>query len=284
MVEFWDTVSGFLGAGRPVRRRGRADSLNPRGRHPHRLRRFRGQCQLHDQHLPPTSREQVNAGPATHFLISTRHQPRPTAGTAFNFTVTAEDAYNNTATAYTGTVHFTSSDGQAVLPVNSTLTSGTGTFSVTLKTAGSQTLTATDTATSSITGASAAITVSPAAASPLRRQRPPGSVAASTAFDFTVTALDPYNNTATAYAGTVQFTSTDASATLPANSTLTSGVGTFTVTLFSAGNRTVTATDTATHQHHRHQRHHRRQPDRRPDLRRHRAGSGHRRARRSASP
>ena len=39
-----------------------------------------------------------------------------TAGVAGSFTVTAEDAYGNRATGYTGTVRFTSSDGQAALP------------------------------------------------------------------------------------------------------------------------------------------------------------------------
>ena len=47
-----------------------------------------------------------------------------TAGTAFNFTVTALDSANSTATGYTGTVHFTTSDGQAVLPADATLTNG----------------------------------------------------------------------------------------------------------------------------------------------------------------
>jgi Galactose oxidase, central domain len=56
-------------------------------------------------------------------------------------------------------VHFTSTDGQAALPANSTLMSGTGTFSVTLKTAGGQTITATDAATASITGTSNSIDV-----------------------------------------------------------------------------------------------------------------------------
>ena len=51
-----------------------------------------------------------------------------TGGTPFNFTVTALDPFNNTATGYGGTVHFTSSDGAAALPANSTLTNGTGTF------------------------------------------------------------------------------------------------------------------------------------------------------------
>ena len=36
-----------------------------------------------------------------------------TAGVSQSFTVTAKDAYGNTATGYTGTVHFTSSDVQA---------------------------------------------------------------------------------------------------------------------------------------------------------------------------
>jgi len=67
-----------------------------------------------------------------------------TGGTAFNFTVTAQDQFNNTATSYGGTVHFTSSDGAAVLPANSTLTNGTGTFAATLNTGGNQTITATD--------------------------------------------------------------------------------------------------------------------------------------------
>src|SRR5262249_59305571 len=79
-------------------------------------------------------------------------------------TVTALDQFNNVAAGYGGTVAFTSSDGQAVLPANYTFTTadaGVHTFSggVTLKTTGSQTVTATDTATSSITG-SATVTVS----------------------------------------------------------------------------------------------------------------------------
>ncbi len=164
------------------------------------------------------------------------------AGTAFNFTVTALDAYNNTATGYTGTVHFTSSDGQAVFGANNvTLNNGVGTFSVTLKTAGSQTLTATDTTTSTIVGTSTAITVRPIAASHFAVSGPIG-ITAGTAFGVTVTALDPYNNTVTGDDGFVQISSSAASATLPANAALTQGVGTFPVVLFTAGNETVTAT------------------------------------------
>ena len=75
------------------------------------------------------------------------------------FTVTPQDQFNNTATGYSGTVHFTSSDTQAVLPADTALTNGTGTFSATLKTAGTQTIIVTDSVTSTITGASGNISV-----------------------------------------------------------------------------------------------------------------------------
>jgi hypothetical protein len=180
--------------------------------------------------------------PATHFLVSA--PASATAGVAFNFTVTALDQFNNTATGYAGTVHFTSSDGQAVLPANTTLTNGSGAFSATLKTAGSQTITATDTVDSSITGTSNPIAVSAAAATHFAVSAP-ASASSGVAFNFTVTALDQFNNTATAYAGTVHFTSTDGQAVLPANTTLTNGSGAFSATLKTAGNQTITATDTA---------------------------------------
>ena len=43
-----------------------------------------------------------------------------TAGSAFTVTVTARTVSDNVATGYTGTVHLTSTDGQAVLPADST--------------------------------------------------------------------------------------------------------------------------------------------------------------------
>src|SRR6202030_1541018 len=82
-----------------------------------------------------------------------------TAGSTFNFIVTALTAANTTATGYTGTVHFTSNDGKAVLPANSALLNGVMTLPAVLNTAGAQTITATDTVTASITGTSGTITV-----------------------------------------------------------------------------------------------------------------------------
>ena len=183
----------------------------------------------------------VNPAAATHLGVGA--PPSATAGNAFNVTVTALDQFNNTATGYTGTVHFTSTDGQAVLPTNSTLASGVGTFSVTLKTAGGRTVTATDTVTGSITGTSASITVNPASATHFTVGAPASSTAGS-GFSVTVTALDAFNNTATGYSGTVVFTSSDAQAVLPGNSPLASGAGTVSATLKTAGAQSVIATDT----------------------------------------
>jgi subtilisin-like proprotein convertase family protein len=103
----------------------------------------------------------IMVGPAAASRLAVSAPTGVTAGTPFSVIVTARDAYGNTATGYTGTVHFTSTDGQVVLPANSNLLNGTGTFGVTLATAGIQTLTATDTANGTLTG-NATISVGPA--------------------------------------------------------------------------------------------------------------------------
>jgi hypothetical protein len=157
--------------------------------------------------------------------------------------VTALDGNNSIVTSYAGTVHFTISDGVALVPVNSTLTSGVGTFSTTLKTAGNQTVTATDTVAASITGTSNTIGVSAAAATHFAIAAP-AAVTAGSVFSFTVTGLDQFGNTATNYAGTVHFTSSDGTAVLPGNSSLTNGTGALSATLKAGGNQTITATDT----------------------------------------
>jgi hypothetical protein len=187
-----------------------------------------------------TSSVAVQAAAATHFRVIAPGSA--TAGAPCNVTVTALDAFNNTATAYNGAVHLKSSDGQAVFPANPTLSNGIGAFSVTLATAGKQTITATDTQSSSITGTSGSVVVSAAAAAHFTVIAP-GSTVAGHAFVFTVTAQDRFNNTATAYNGTVHFTSSDGQAALPANTKLTNGTGAFNATLATAGNQTITATD-----------------------------------------
>ena len=78
----------------------------------------------------------------------------------------------------------------------------------------------------------------------------PAAMGAGDAADATVTAYDANYNVATGYRGTVHFTATDGTATLPLNYTFTSGdagVHTFAhgVTLHTVGSQTVTLTDVA---------------------------------------
>ncbi|HYI00011.1 S8 family serine peptidase, partial [Hyalangium sp.] len=74
---------------------------------------------------------------------------------------------------------------------------------------------------------------------------PSPSPAGSTA-TFTVTALDAVGQTATSYAGSASFTSSDAQAVLPAPATFTAGVASDVAISFrTLGTQSVTATDTA---------------------------------------
>ena len=187
----------------------------------------------------------VNPGTAATFTVSGCTSP-VTAGTPCTMTVTAKDASANVATGYTGMVHLTSSDPAAVLPANATLTNGVGTFTVTLKTVGTHSITATDTVTASITGAQTGIVVNPGAATSLVVNSFPSTITAGISGTVTVTAKDANGNTVIGYASTVHFTSSDPAAVLPANATLTNGVGTFTVTLKTPGTQSITATDTVT--------------------------------------
>jgi hypothetical protein len=285
----------------------------------------------------------IGVGSATKLVITSI--PSSTiAGSAMSVTVTAEDTAGNTATSYGGSVSITSSDGAAILPGAATLTSGVKTFSVTLKTAGSKTITASDgtfttsaatvtvnpgaydvtqstvvaslsslnsgstltvtltakdssgntnptglpaigsiaftstsvggtgtygavanpsagvytaTFTAANAGAitlgatisavavsnNASVTIGAGGATKLVITSAPPSSTAGSAISITVTAEDAAGNTATTYAGSVSITSSDGAAILPTASTLTSGVKTFSVTLKTAGSKTVTADD-----------------------------------------
>jgi hypothetical protein len=104
----------------------------------------------------------VNAvGAVTHFGIITGDFAL--AGSPVQVKVVALDANNQIVAGYTGTVHFTSGDGSAVLPADYTFVAGdhgSHVFSVTFNTTGKETLTATDKAASSITGQTQVLVVS----------------------------------------------------------------------------------------------------------------------------
>ena len=110
--------------------------------------------------LPVSNGNAVAAGAATHFSVVA--PVSVTAGISATGTVIALDSNNNIATGYTGTVHFTSTDGAWVPPTDYPFVAadnGAKTFTFTLKTLGSQTITATDKATGSINGSSNSISV-----------------------------------------------------------------------------------------------------------------------------
>jgi CSLREA domain-containing protein len=73
----------------------------------------------------------------------------------------------------------------------------------------------------------------------------PASVTAGAQLNVTVTAEDSAGNTVTNYSDAVQLTTSDPSATLPGPFTLTNGTQTSAVILYTAGNYTVSATDTS---------------------------------------
>jgi len=187
-------------------------------------------------------------GDATRLFVSAA-SPQ-TAGTPFDFTVTALDALGNRVSDYAGLVHFSSSDGSPTLPADYTFITadaGSHTFAsgATLTTAGYQTISANQTPGDTVNGNSSPIRVTAGTATHFSVTVPAAATSGSP-IGITVTALDAYGNTATGYTGTVGFTSSDSAASLPAGSTLTNGVGSFSVTLNTAGTQTITATDTVT--------------------------------------
>jgi hypothetical protein len=188
------------------------------------------------------------SGPATHLEVIAPENV--TSGSASDVLVEAEDASNRPASGYTGTVHFTSSDANATLPADYTFTAsdhGRHTFPVTFQTTGSQTVTATDTTTSSITG-QASTSVDAAGVVTHFGVFTLGRALAGFPTPVLVEALDASNQVVAGYTGTVHFTSTDGSATLPADYTFVAsdnGSHLFSVTFAAAGQQTLTATDTS---------------------------------------
>jgi hypothetical protein len=142
--------------------------------------------------------------PSSDQLVVSGFPASTTAGAGGSITVTVEDAGGHALTGYTGTVHFTSTDPQAVLPSDYTFTSadaGAHTFSnVVLKTAGSQSVTVSDGTLKN----TASTNVVPGAATQLVvTAQPAGMVAPGAAFGLTVTAEDAYGNVAAGFTGSV---------------------------------------------------------------------------------
>src|SRR5262249_14700036 len=168
-------------------------------------------------------------------------------GIPLSVVVSAVDRFGNVGTGYTGTVHFASSDPLAVLPADYTFTAadaGSHTFTATLETAGTQTLSVTDTANPAFSSRAliTAFTVVPASFEIFYAP----TTTAGAAYSFTAVALTATGGLATGYTGTVHFSSSDARAALPADYTFTAADGaihTFTATLKTAGTQSISVAD-----------------------------------------
>jgi hypothetical protein len=96
----------------------------------------------------------VSPAAASKFLLTAPASVK--GGASFSLTLTVLDAYGNVVTGYTGTVHFTSSGTNAMLPANYTFTAadkGVHTFvnAAILRRKGKQTISVTDTLNSALT-------------------------------------------------------------------------------------------------------------------------------------
>src|SRR5207249_1426889 len=176
----------------------------------------------------------------------------------------AVDANWNVVAGATPNVSISSSDSNAsiaddngVPAGNLTLVSGTRTLSsFTFKTAGTRTITATDTSATLTASTSANVSVAASAFTMLQLLAPgetaaPGTSTGKTgsptgqvaggAFIVTVNAVDANWNLVNTVTDAVGITSTDSNAALPANAALTAGTQSFSVTLKSTA--TLTASD-----------------------------------------
>ena len=186
-------------------------------------------------------------GAVTNFNIGF-FQTTQTVAMQNNLIVVAVDA-SNTTVSYSGTVTLTCSDPQAILPTNTVLTiaNGLGSCTMYFGTAGSQSVTVTDTTDNTITGTTT-VTVAPMH---YGISVTPTSITAGESVNVTVTALDASNNVlstigSSGYGGSVVFSSTDSQAVFPyagMPSNMINGVGVFNVTLNTPGTQTVTVTN-----------------------------------------
>ena len=139
----------------------------------------------------------VSHAPASELVMVAPSTPVG-AGVAFTVDVTLKDAYGNVATGYTGTLGFTSSDPKLVPPASGELTStdaGHKVFSVTLKTAGEQSLTVKDLARTFLTATAPSLVVNPGPARKLVfRDQPTGGKVRTTLAAVTVAVTDTFDN------------------------------------------------------------------------------------------
>jgi hypothetical protein len=174
-------------------------------------------------------------------------KPAVEAGAEARLMVVAVDANGRPVRDFTGTVSFASSDDSATLPESYTFTEsdrGRKVFTVTLATAGEQTIAVTS-ADGTIDATATIDVVAPAVATgfAVTVER---AVYVGAETRVLVAAVDAEGKPVRSFTGTVSLASTDAAATLPEAYAFTAadrGVHVFTFTAGTTGEQTVTATD-----------------------------------------
>jgi hypothetical protein len=191
------------------------------------------------------------AAAAASTCVASQAPAASTAGSVVGMTVALRDPFGNTAASYAGTMQLTATDPRALLPAPTTYTAGDAgshAFSAVLLTAGSQALTASDTANAAI-HCSAAIAVAHAA--PRLVLGLPSDANAGYPVTVSVTAKDLFDNPIPNYAAKVTFTSTDTGtgAAAPAPITFTGsegGIASTSATFVTLGAQTLAASDNGT--------------------------------------
>lgn len=184
----------------------------------------------------------VNPASLDHFTFDTISSPK-TAGSSFQVTMTAKDAFDNTVTSYGGTVNFSVNKGSISPTSSGSFSSGVRTETVTIEQANSDVvITATD---GSIEGESNSFNVQHASLTKFAID-PIGTQEANTPFLIAVTAQDAFDNTVTSFTGKVSIEDETDTITPTESGNFSGGKwsGTVTITQVSTDNN-ITVTNTA---------------------------------------
>ena len=193
--------------------------------------------------LTATANWQVSAAAGVDCVIDQLPTAAP-AGAVLGLRVTVRDGFQNRASGFAGSVALASSDPRAqvsgAVTFDPLVDAGMHVFSARLMTEGNQSIVATP---SGLPSCSVQVAVQPA--STVLFLSAAANANAAAPVTVTVTAQDAFGNLVGNYAETVRFTSTDPSATLPANLVFTGaegGVKATTATFKTLGSQALTGT------------------------------------------
>lgn len=194
--------------------------------------------------VPPPPSDGVVVAPPTTAVAALRVTLPASApnGMPVAALISAVDASGRPVFNVSGSVTLTTSDANASLPASVQLVNGRALVPVTFRTAGAQTLTATDAVDATRT-ATAATTVAPPTAAAKLVVMLPQQVRSGAPTTVTALAVDATGRTVPTFSGSAVVTSSDAAASLPMIEVLfQNGRATFPVTFVTAGKQTVTVT------------------------------------------